>query len=119
MGTRASAGWKWSTICVSVSIADSHAVVSLPGGSGTFEEVFEVLTLKRLGLYLGPVVLINTRRYFDRFVDFLHHSVNERFMSDKHLQMWSVVDEPEQVLDAMHNAVRWSAAAREFAAVRN
>ena len=100
-------------------IADSQAVVSLPGGSGTFEEVFEVLTLKRLGLYLGPVVLVNTRRYFDRFVDFLQHSVNERFMSEKHLQMWSVVDEPEQVIEAMHNAVRWSAAAREFAAVRN
>jgi uncharacterized protein (TIGR00730 family) len=99
-------------------IADSHAVVSLPGGSGTFEEVFEVLTLKRLGLFLGPVVLVNTHRYFDRFVDFLQHSVNERFMSEKHLQMWSLVDEPEQVLDAMHNAVRWSAAAREFAAVR-
>lgn len=100
-------------------IADSHAVVSLPGGSGTFEEVFEVLTLKRLGLFLGPVVLINTRRYFDRFVDFLQHSVNERFMSEKHLQMWSLVDQPEQVPDAMHNAVRWSAAAREFAAVRS
>jgi uncharacterized protein (TIGR00730 family) len=99
-------------------IADSHAVVSLPGGSGTFEEVFEVLTLKRLGLFLGPVVLVNTHGYFDRFVDFLQHSVNERFMSEKHLQMWSLVDEPEQVLDAMHNAVRWSAAAREFAAVR-
>jgi uncharacterized protein (TIGR00730 family) len=100
-------------------IADSHAVVSLPGGSGTFEEVFEVLTLKRLGLYLGPVVLINTRRYFDRFVDFLQHSVNERFMSEKHLEMWSLVDNPEQVLDAMQNAVRWSAAAREFAAVKS
>jgi uncharacterized protein (TIGR00730 family) len=99
-------------------IADSHAVVSLPGGSGTFEEVFEVLTLKRLGLFLGPVVLVNTRRYFDRFVDFLQHSVNEHFMSEKHLQMWSLVDEPEDVLGAMHNAVRWSAAAREFAAVK-
>ncbi|NNJ64151.1 MAG: TIGR00730 family Rossman fold protein [Xanthomonadales bacterium] len=100
-------------------IAESDAVVSLPGGSGTFEEVFEVLTLKRLGLYLGPVVLINTRRYFDRFADFLQHSVNERFMSEKHLQMWSLVDRPEQVLDAMQTAVRWSAAAREFAAVRD
>ena len=100
-------------------IADSHAVVSLPGGSGTFEEVFEVLTLKRLGMFLGPVILVNTRSYFDRFVDFLQHSVNERFMSEKHLQMWSVVDEPEQVVEAMHNAARWSAAAREFAAVRS
>jgi uncharacterized protein (TIGR00730 family) len=100
-------------------IADSHAVISLPGGSGTFEEVFEVLTLKRLGLFTGPVVLINTSDYFDRFVAFLQHAVRERFMSEQHLQMWSVVQEPEQVLEALHSAAPWSSAAREFAAVRS
>lgn len=99
-------------------IADSHAVVSLPGGSGTFEEVFEVLTLKRLGLFTGPVVLVNTNRYFDRFVEFLEHSVRERFMSEQHLRMWSVIQEPEEVLEAMHSAHEWSSDARAFAAVR-
>lgn len=99
-------------------IADSNAVISLPGGSGTFEEVFEALTLKRLGLFIGPIVLVNTRGYFDRFVDFLEHSVRERFMSELHLQMWSVIDEPEQVLLAMHDAPQWSHEAGEFAAVR-
>jgi hypothetical protein len=99
-------------------IAESQAVVSLPGGSGTFEELFEVLTLKRLGLFTGPIILINTRNYFDRFVDFLQHSVQERFMSEKHLQMWSLVPDPEQVLEAMHSAPPWSSDARRFAAVR-
>jgi len=99
-------------------IADSNAVISLPGGCGTFEELFEVLTLKRLGLFLGPIVLVNTNGYFDRFVDFLQHSVRERFMSERHLQMWSVVGEPEQVLVALDSAVVWSREAREFAAVR-
>lgn len=99
-------------------IADSHAVISLPGGSGTFEELFEVLTLKRLGLFLGPVVLVNTNAYFDRFVDFLQYSVRERFMAEQHLGMWSVVDEPEQVLQALHLAPAWSSDARDFAAVR-
>jgi len=99
-------------------IAESQAVVSLPGGSGTFEELFEVLTLKRLGLFTGPIILINTRNYFDRFVDFLQHSVQERFMSEKHLQMWSLVPDPEQVLEAMHSAQPWSSDARRFAAVR-
>jgi len=99
-------------------IADSHAVVSLPGGSGTFEELFEVLTLKRLGLFTGPVILVNTRDYFDRFVGFLQHSVRERFMSEQHMQMWSVVSEPEQVPGAMHSAAPWSSDARHFAAVR-
>jgi uncharacterized protein (TIGR00730 family) len=99
-------------------IAESHAVVSLPGGSGTFEELFEVLTLKRLGLFLGPVVLVNTNAYFDRFVDFLQHSVRERFMSEQHLGMWSLVNEPEQVIEALHRAPAWSSDARDFAAVR-
>lgn len=96
----------------------SDAVVSLPGGSGTFEEVFEVLTLKRLGQFLGPVVFVNTNGYYDRMVDFLKHAVNERFMSDLHLQMWSLVEEPEQVLEAMASATPWSSDARRFAAVR-
>jgi len=98
-------------------LVDSDAVISLPGGSGTFEEVFEVLTLKRLGLFLGPVVMVNTNQYFDRFVDFLEHSVSERFMSRQHLEMWSVVDEPEQVLDALSSAKAWSSEAFRFAAV--
>jgi len=99
-------------------IADSHAVVSLPGGSGTFEELFEALTLKRLGLFTGPIILVNTRNYFDRFIDFLLYSIRERFMSEQHMQMWSVVPAPEQVLGAMHSASPWSSDARRFAEVR-
>lgn len=99
-------------------IQGSDAVVSLPGGSGTFEEVFEALTLKRLGQFLGPIVLVNTNRYFDRFVDFLRHSVSERFMSELHLEMWSVVEDPEQVIGALCSAVKWTPDARKFAAVR-
>lgn len=98
-------------------LVNSDAVVSMPGGSGTFEEVFEVLTLKRLGDFLGPVVLVNTNHYFDRLVDFLEHSVRERFMSEIHLEMWSIVDEPEAVFEAMHSARKWGAEAREYAAV--
>ena len=98
-------------------LVGSDAVVSLPGGSGTFEELFEVLTLKRLGQFLGPVVLVNTRQYFDRMVDFLNHSVSERFMAQPHLDMWSVVDKPEAVPTALAQAKEWSADARKFAAV--
>jgi uncharacterized protein (TIGR00730 family) len=99
-------------------LVGSDAVVSLPGGSGTFEEVFEVLTLKRLGQFHGPIVFVNTNGYYDRMVDFLEHSVRERFMSELHLEMWSVVDEPESVVDAMANATKWSSEASKFAAVQ-
>ena len=99
-------------------LENSDAVISLPGGSGTFEEVFEALTLKRLGQFLGPIVFVNTNGYFERMVDFLKHSVSERFMSQLHLEMWSVVDEPEDALAAMASAPSWSADARQFASVK-
>lgn len=98
-------------------LENSDAVVSLPGGSGTFEEVFEVLTLKRLGQFLGPIVFVNTNGYYDGMVRFLEHSISERFMSDMHLSMWSVVNQPEDVMEAMAHAPRWSADARQFASV--
>lgn len=96
----------------------SDAVVTLPGGSGTFEEVFEAITLKRLGDFLGPIVMVNTNNYFDRMVDFMAHSVSEKFMSERHLEMWSVVDQPEQVIEALQSARPWSRDERKFAAVR-
>lgn len=100
-------------------IENSDAVIALPGGSGTLEELFEVITLKRLGQFLGPIILLNTRAYYERLDVFMANAVNERFMSDRHLQMWSLVDEPEQVLRAMRDAAEWGEDAREFAAVRS
>lgn len=99
-------------------IEGSDAVISLPGGSGTMEELFEVITMKRLGQFLGPIILLNTKSYYDRLAAFLENAVSEKFMSDRHLQMWSLVDEPEQVIQAMHDAAEWNADARHFAAVR-
>lgn len=96
----------------------SDAVIALPGGSGTFEELFEVLTLKRLGQFFGPIVLINTRGYFDHCIAFLRHAIEERFMSDAHLKMWSVIEDPSTILDALRAAPEWSTDARKFAAVR-
>ena len=96
----------------------SDAVVALPGGLGTLEELFEVLTLKRLGQFLGPIVLINTRGYYDRCVAFLKYSIEERFMSAEHLRMWSVIEDPKQVLEAFSASPQWSRSAKSFASVR-
>lgn len=96
----------------------SDAVVALPGGSGTFEELFEVLTLKRLGLFLGPVVLVNTRGYYDRLIQALQYCVDEQFMNGEHLAMWSVIGDPSTLIDALGAAPAWSASARSFASVR-
>jgi len=95
----------------------SDAVVALPGGSGTYEELFEALTLKRLGQWVGPVILVNTDGFYDRLLQFLQQAVDERFMGSSHLKMWSVVDEPEDVLEAIGNAHVWNADALQYANV--
>src|SRR5262245_27011613 len=101
-----------------IMLSESQGVVALPGGSGTLEELLEALTLKRLGLYTHAIVLVNTRNFFDGLIRLLEHSVSERFMDPRHLQMWQVVATPEEVPHALEHAPPWSAAAREFAAVR-
>ena len=99
-------------------LADSDAVVALPGGCGTLEELFEAITLKRLGLYFKPIVLLNTRGYYDALQTFLARMIEERFMNPEHAAMWSIAAVPEDVLPAIRSAPEWSANARDYAVVR-
>jgi len=98
-------------------LALSQAAIALPGGSGTLEELLEAITLKRLGLYLNPILLVNTRGFFQPLLETLARSVEERFMDPRHLLMWQVVETPEAIPAALASAPPWSAAARDFAAV--
>jgi len=98
-------------------LTGSDAVVALPGGCGTFEELLEALTLKRLGLYLGPIVLVNTRGYFAPLLAMLEAAIRERFMDARHRAMWTVVEEPDEVPAALAAAAAWTEAARDFAAL--
>ena len=72
----------------------SDAVIALPGGCGTLEELFEAITWKRLGLYFGPVVLVNVNGFYDPCIELLNRTVDEGFMNAKHRDMWSVVAGP-------------------------
>lgn len=98
-------------------LKDSDAVVTLPGGSGTYEEMFEAVTMKRLGQWVGPIIVVNTNGFYDGLLEFMHHSIAERFMGSNHLKMWSVVDEPEDVLDAINGSEQWDSSALQFANV--
>jgi uncharacterized protein (TIGR00730 family) len=93
----------------------ADAVVALAGGCGTLEELFETITLKRLGRYLGPIILVNTRGFYDHVVEALEHCIAEHFMDVRHRDMWRVVNEPEDVLKAIQTAPRWSAENCNFA----
>lgn len=95
----------------------SQAAIALPGGSGTLEELLEAITLKRLGLYLNPILLVNTRGFFNPLLDALDHAIEEHFMDERHAQMWEVVSQPEEVPEALRRAPAWRADARSFAAL--
>ncbi|HXK01656.1 MAG TPA: TIGR00730 family Rossman fold protein [Verrucomicrobiae bacterium] len=96
----------------------ADAVVALPGGCGTLEELFEAITWKRLGLFFGPVVLVNVNGFYDPCVALLNRAVDERFMDEKHRAMWSVVAAPEAVPEALRVMPAWPREARGFAALK-
>ena len=96
----------------------SGAAIALPGGCGTLEELFEAITWKRLGLYFGPVVLVNVGGFFDPCIELLNRCVTERFMDEKHRAMWSVAGDPESVMETLRSAGEWSRDARDFAVPR-
>src|SRR5579875_118821 len=93
----------------------ADAVVALPGGCGTLEELFEAITWKRLGLYLGPIVLVNVQGFFDPCIELLERCVEKKFMDARHLSMWKVVENPYQVIEAVCNASPWAKDCRRFA----
>ncbi len=95
----------------------TQAAIALPGGSGTLEELLEAITLKRLGLYLNPILLVNTRGFFTPLLQVLERAVSEHFMDPRHLLMWQVVDRADEVPGALRRAPDWSATSRGFAAV--
>jgi uncharacterized protein (TIGR00730 family) len=95
----------------------SQAAIALPGGSGTLEELLEAITLKRLGLYLNPILLVNTCGFFNPLLDLLGHAIEENFMDERHARMWDVVEQPEDVPEALSRAPAWGAEARSFAAL--
>ena len=101
----------------SLMIRGVDAVVALPGGCGTMEELLEVITLKRLGQFLKPIVIVSTNGYFDPLVHMLNRSISERFMDKRHESMWSVVRTPQEVVDAIQRAPKWYEDSLDFAAI--
>lgn len=75
--------------------------ISMPGGLGTFEETFEILTWAQLGLHHKPVGLLNVNGYYDRLSDFLNHAVQEQFVDPLHREMILLDHSPEQLIQKM------------------
>ena len=81
------------------SLADGF--IALPGGLGTLEELFEVLTWAQLGLHAKPCGLLNVSGYYDHIVQFLDHAVTQRFIHPVHRSMLAVESDPETLLNRL------------------
>jgi hypothetical protein len=88
-------------------IENTDAVIALPGGTGTLEELMEVLALKRLGKFLKPVILLNTDGFYKELEAFFQTMVKEHFLRQEHLNAYRLVDLPEEVIPAIQNSPQW------------
>jgi hypothetical protein len=82
----------------------SCAFIALPGGLGTLEEIFEVLTWGQLGFHKKPCGILNISGYFDHLLRFLEHSVSEKFVKEAHFDMLQNSETVGGLLDKLqHN----------------
>jgi len=90
-----------------VLIQQTDAVICLPGGYGTLDEMLEVITLKQLGQFLKPIIILNTDGYFNPLIEMFNKMKAENFMREMHLEIWKSVDFPEEVIPAIRNFPGW------------
>jgi uncharacterized protein (TIGR00730 family) len=76
----------------------ADAFIALPGGFGTFEELFEVLAWRTLKLHAKPILLLNTNGFYDRLVAFLDHCVSEGMLKPKNREILSIANSVDEVL---------------------
>lgn len=77
----------------------SNAVIALPGGVGTLEELLEVITWKQLGLYNHPIVILNTNNYFNPLLAMFDNMIEQNFMHKRYRNMWRVVSTAEEAIN--------------------
>jgi uncharacterized protein (TIGR00730 family) len=90
----------------------ADAFVALPGGIGTFEELFEVWTWRQLGYHDKPVGVLNTAGYYDGLLTFLASTVQQQFLSDWQMELILTGKEPAQLLSDLVQAAGFSPAPR-------
>ena len=95
----------------------SDAVIALPGGCGTLEELLEIITWKQLGLYLNPVVILNVNGFYDPLLNMLGRAIDENFMRRQHGDIWKVANTSEEAVELLYTTPVWDISIRKFAAI--
>lgn len=88
-----------------VMFMNADAVVVLPGGAGSLDELFEVLTWRQLGLHSKPVVLLNTAGYWSPLLALIDHVIAQGFADPELAEFLSVVDTPAEAIDVLRAAM--------------
>lgn len=86
----------------------TDAAMALPGGVGTFDELMDIVALKKLGLYLKPVVIVNTQNYYQPLATLLERSVTEHFQDEKFRHVWRMANTPEEAMDYVFSEPYWT-----------
>lgn len=81
----------------------SDAFIVTVGGIGTFEEFFEILTLRSLDRHNKPIAILNTNGYYDNLLKFLKDGVDKKFLKSANLSLFFVSDKPKDILDYIEN----------------
>lgn len=103
-------GWHYDRLTSIVATASMHerkhtlatmsqAVIALPGGCGTMEELLEAITWRQLGLAPKPIVLLNTMGYYCSLESMLTHAIEQGFMKPSHHRLWQLASTPVEALD--------------------
>lgn len=79
----------------------SDGFIAMPGGFGTLEELFEVITWAQLGIHKKPFGLFNVAGYFDKLIEFMDFQVEQGFVPERHRDMIIVSDEAEQLVELL------------------
>jgi len=79
----------------------ADAAIALPGGIGTFEELVEAITWRKLGLFNNPIYIVNSNNYYRSLIDMLEKAVDEKFMEKEDLNLWKVVNNADELFNEL------------------
>ena len=79
-------------------LRNAEAVIALPGGTGTFDELFESITMRQLNLYHGRIVVMNYRGYYDPLIEQIRRAIDLQFMSPDHAELFETASTPEETV---------------------
>jgi uncharacterized protein (TIGR00730 family) len=92
----------------------SDGFIAMPGGIGTMEEFFEVLSWAQLGLHEKPSALLNVGGYYDPLIQFLDHAVEQDFIKPKHRALLVVESDPDRLIDRLDALIAGRPTAKRF-----